>query len=114
MKHTHFTKVPAEDMSAGGAQGVRLRLLIGADDGAPNFAMRLISFAAGGRSPHHSHPYEHETFIVSGSGSVEIDGETISLEQGDAVYVPADAVHHFEAREGMEMICVIPNVEPVS
>ena len=110
MKHTHFSDVPAEDMSSGGAQGVQLRLLIGEPDGAPNFAMRLISFEAGGRSPHHSHDYEHETFIVSGSGAVEIDGELIELTKGDAVYVPANAVHHFEADDGMEMICVIPNV----
>jgi quercetin dioxygenase-like cupin family protein len=96
-------------MSSDGAQGVRLRLLIGEPDGAPNFAMRLISFDAGGRSPHHSHPYEHETFIVSGSGAVEIDGETFSLSKGDSVYVPANAVHHFEANDAMEIICVIPN-----
>ena len=109
MKHIHFSEVPAEEMRSDGAQGVRLRTLIGEADGAPNFAMRLISFSAGGRSPHHSHDYEHETFIVSGSGAVEIDGDTIPLKAGDAVYVPADAVHHFSVDEPMEMICVVPN-----
>jgi quercetin dioxygenase-like cupin family protein len=106
----HYNDIPVENMTSDGARGVGLRLLIGEGDGAPNFAMRLISFDAGGRSPHHSHDYEHETFIVSGSGAVEIDGELIKLEKGDAVYVPANAVHHFEADDGMEMICVIPNV----
>ncbi len=109
MKHIHYTDRPAEDMTSGGAQGVQLRLLIGETDGAPNFAMRLISFSAGGRSPHHSHDHEHETFIIGGSGAVEIDGETIPLKQGDAVYVPANAVHHFSADDSMEMICVVPN-----
>lgn len=114
MKHIHYKDQPAEDMTSGGAEGVQLRLLIGHDDGAPNFAMRMISFDAGGRSPHHSHDYEHEAFIVSGSGAVEIEGESIPLKKGDAVYVPANAVHHFEAGDGMEMICVVPNTTPSS
>lgn len=109
MKHVHSTDIPAENMTLDGAKGVGFRLLIGEEDGAPNFAMRLISFQAGGRSPHHSHDFEHETFIVDGSGAVEIDGELTKLTKGDAVYVPANAVHHFEADDGMEMICVVPN-----
>ena len=89
MKHVHYLDVPGDQITESGAQGVNLRTVIGEADGAPNFFMRVVSFEAGGSSPSHSHPWEHENFIVSGSGTLEVDGEVVNLKPGDVTYVPA-------------------------
>jgi len=45
---------------------VQKRVLIGKSKGAKNFVMRLFTVEEGGYSPLHSHPWEHEVYIVSG------------------------------------------------
>ena len=58
-----------------GATGCQVRWLVGPGDGAPNFAMREFEVAPGGHTPRHSHPYEHEVFVLQGSGVV-YEGDT--------------------------------------
>ena len=53
-----------------GAQGCSIRWLVGEAEGAPNFAMRQFEVAVGGHTPKHSHPYEHEVFVLEGRGVV--------------------------------------------
>jgi len=108
MKHIHYLDEEAVELTDGGAHGVRMRTVIGEKDGAPNFFMRIISFESGGESPNHSHPWEHENFIISGKGSLEVDGKTVNLKPGDVTFVPPDAHHCFRTTEGMEMMCLIP------
>ena len=67
---THAKDVKAEDVGEG-AKGVKIRWLIGEQDGAPNFAMRHFEVAPGGHTPHHSHDWEHEVFVLSGRGKVD-------------------------------------------
>ena len=104
MKHIHYLDEKTEEVSAAGAKGVNLRTVIGEDDGAPNFNMRIVSFEAGGQSPGHSHDYEHEIYIIKGGGAVEVEGKRVDLKQGDVVYVPPNADHCFQAPEGLEMV----------
>jgi quercetin dioxygenase-like cupin family protein len=83
MKHIHYLDEDAEDMSEAGAKEIKLRTVIGEKDDVPNFYMRTISFEQGDRSPSHSHDDEHELFVINGSGTAEVDGETIRLKPGD-------------------------------
>lgn len=108
MKHMHYLEEQAEEIKEAGAHGIHLRTVIGEKDGAPNFYMRVITFAESAASPSHSHPYEHEVFILSGKGTLEVDGETVQLKPGDVALVPPDAPHCFRTEEPMEMICLIP------
>ncbi len=69
-----------------------------------------MSFFAGsyapGRGPSlHRHPYD-ETFIVQdGSATFTVDGETVEVEAGQIVVVPADATHKFTTGEaGMRSV----------
>lgn len=104
MKHINYLEEPKEEVTAAGAKGVSMRTVIGEKEDAPNFHMRIISFEPDGQSPSHSHDYEHEMYIIKGTGSVEVDGKKYDTKPGDVVYIPANADHHFNADEGMEMV----------
>ncbi|MBL0927002.1 MAG: cupin domain-containing protein [Phycisphaerales bacterium] len=92
-----------------GVKGVRMAVMVGRQDGAPNFALRSFRVEPGGHSPRHSHDYEHEVFIVAGSGTVLLGGERRPIRQGDVVYVPADHEHQFTAGEkGLRFLCLVP------
>jgi quercetin dioxygenase-like cupin family protein len=41
-------------------------VVIGKQDGAQNFSMRVFEIAPGGHTPKHAHPWEHEMFIMRG------------------------------------------------
>ena len=110
MKHIYYTDEPAEIESQSGAKGIRLRVVIGEKEGAPNFFMRIVDFDPEAQSPNHSHPYEHENYIISGKGTLEVDGQIATLKSGDVVYIPPSAHHCFRTTEEapMQMICLIP------
>ncbi len=111
MKHIHYKEEEPIPVTEAGAKGITLRWAIGQKDGADNFFMRIIDFEAGAVSPDHSHPYEHEMFVISGRGSVELAGEMRELKVGDVLFVPPGAHHCFKSKDGMEMMCLIPNQE---
>jgi quercetin dioxygenase-like cupin family protein len=104
MKHIHYLDEEAIESTEAGAHGIKMRTVIGEKDGAPNFYMRIISLEAGGESPDHSHPWEHENFVISGKGTLEVDGKTVNLRPGDVTFIPPNAHHHFRATEPMEML----------
>ena len=92
-----------------GTKGVSMAVMVGRDDGAPNFALRHFRVEPNGHSPRHSHDYEHEVFIVSGGGSAYFEGDERPIGAGDVVYVPADREHQFMAGDaGLEFLCLVP------
>ena len=106
--------VPAVDISDGDTVvNVKKRVLIGPEQGAPNFIMRLFTLVEGGFSPYHAHPWEHEVFVLSGEGIVkECDGET-PVSAGDFIFVPPNEEHQFQSsgKEPFEFLCIIPKGE---
>lgn len=103
-----------------GVQGVTMALMVGRGDGAPNFALRQFVVEPGGHSPRHSHDYEHEVYIVSGGGTVLLEGAERPIRAGDVVYVPANEEHQFTAavkssggaggsgNGGLRFLCLVP------
>jgi quercetin dioxygenase-like cupin family protein len=92
-----------------GVQGVRMAVMVGREDGAPNFALRQFQVEPGGHSPRHSHDYEHEVYVVDGGGTVLLNGKEQSIRAGDVVYVPADHEHQFRAANGgLKFLCLVP------
>lgn len=93
-----------------GADGASMALMVGRGDGAPNFSMRQFEVAAGGHTPRHSHDYEHEVYILGGSGTVLLNGREQPVRTGDALYVPADSEHQFQASggEALKFLCFVP------
>ena len=97
-------------MAMDGVKGVTMRLMVGRADGAPNFSMRHFTVEPGGHTPHHSHNYEHEIFVVEGAGRVEQDGEFREIRAGDVVFVKPNSVHQFTnpSNSSMKFLCFVP------
>jgi quercetin dioxygenase-like cupin family protein len=93
-----------------GVEGVSMAVMVGRDDGAPTFALRQFVVEAGGHTPRHSHDYEHEVYVVAGTGTVLLEGQPRPIRRGDVVFVPADQEHQFRATgsEPMRFLCMIP------
>ena len=113
MKITHYKDVPPDPVGEEGASGITVRWVIAEKDGAPNFSMRVFALEPGGYSPHHSHPWEHEVFILEGSGAVVREGQDIPISKGDVLFIPPGEAHQLKntSAETLEFICLIPNPE---
>ncbi|CCU86052.1 MULTISPECIES: cupin domain-containing protein [Mesotoga] len=92
-------------------KSVTKRVLIGKKKGATNFVMRLFTVGEGGYSPHHSHPWEHEVFIISGEAAIVTDQGVINAGKGSYVFVPSGVKHQFRntGNGDLEFLCVIPS-----
>lgn len=99
-----------ELVTAPGAKGARMRVLIGAEDGASLFHMRHFEVEPGGCTPHHQHPYEHEVLVLKGSGMARGAEGSRPFKAGDVIFVPPDETHQFcnNGAEPCEFICLIP------
>jgi quercetin dioxygenase-like cupin family protein len=97
-------------MQMEGVKGVTMRIMVGRADNAPTFAMRHFTVEPGGNTPHHSHNYEHEVYIVEGEGQVEQDGQHHPIRAGDVLFVPPNAVHQFKATttHPLKFLCMVP------
>ena len=97
-------------MAMEGAAGVEMRMMVGRDDGAPNFAMRHFTVAPGGHSPRHQHNYEHEVYVLEGQAKVEQNGEFHDLQAGDVVFVEPNTVHQFvnTGAAPFKFLCLVP------
>jgi len=92
--------------------GVQIREMITAKDGAPNFALRVFDVQPGASTPYHTHAWEHEVYIISGTGRVRTEGEETPFKAGDSVYIAPDEQHCFVADAStVQMICCIPSTE---
>ena len=93
-----------------GAEGVRMRTLVGPDDGANIFHMRQFEVAPGGQTPHHRHDYEHEVLVLRGTGLVTGEQGEQPCGPGDVVWMPPNEPHQFRntGSEPLEFICLIP------
>lgn len=105
----NINETPTAPVSMSGAEGVQMALMVGRADGAPHFSLRHFQVTPGGHSPRHSHDYEHEVYIVEGTGEVLLEGAYRPIGAGDVVYVPADQEHQFRAGEaGLRFLCLVP------
>jgi len=110
MKVVHYEQVKSEAVSMEGATGCAMRCLIGPDDAASNFTMRQFDVAVGGHTPKHSHGFEHEVFILEGTGTV-LEGDTEHpLQPGTVIFVPPNQVHQFRntGSQPLKFLCLIP------
>ena len=98
------------DVQMDGAGRVKMRMLVGPGDGAGNFHMRHFEIAPGGHSPHHSHDYEHEVLILTGSGMVRSEAGDRACKTGDVIFVPPNEKHQFVNSSSFPLtfICLIP------
>jgi quercetin dioxygenase-like cupin family protein len=48
----------------------------------------------GKTSSHHIHPWEHEVYILEGSGVLVCDGKEYPVKEGDGMYIPGNVDHY--------------------
>jgi quercetin dioxygenase-like cupin family protein len=111
VKLNHYEDIPQQPVEMEASHGCRVRWLVGEKDGAPNFAMRQFEVAPGGYTPRHSHPYEHEVFVLEGQGVVYSGDQPHRLKAGDVVFVQPDEVHQFrnDGSSPLKFLCLVPN-----
>lgn len=110
MKHVHYDEVESAEVNVPGAEGVAVRWLISPEDGAANFYMRRFELAPGGRTPRHTHSWEHEVYILEGEGTVFGSGRESRFRAGDVIYVSPNEEHYFAAdsRGPAAFLCLVP------
>jgi quercetin dioxygenase-like cupin family protein len=103
-------QVAAEEVVEEGAHLTTIRWLISDKEGAPNFAMRLFELEPGGYTPFHNHSWEHEVFILDGTGEITTATGPRAVKQGDAILVLPDEKHQFRntGSQPLRFICLIP------
>ena len=93
-----------------GAKDVEIRWLISKEDGAKNFAMRMFEIQPGGHTPLHTHPHEHEVFIIEGKGIFRCDNQEYEFAAEDVIFVPGDTIHRFQNTGDslLRFLCLVP------
>ncbi len=100
--------VEQREVSAGTA--TRMQVLIGPEDGAPNFVMRRFMMGEGGGMPTHTNTVEHEQYVLRGRAEVGIGERMHVVGDGDVLYIPAGASHYYRVIEApFEFLCLVPN-----
>jgi quercetin dioxygenase-like cupin family protein len=91
--------------------GLRKGVLIGPDDGAPNLAIRRFELEPEASVPRHTNEIEHEQYVLEGEYTVGIDGEEHTVSTGDALHIPAGAVHWYrnDGDSPGAFLCAVPN-----
>ena len=117
------TDVKYETVDA--AEGLRKGVLVGLDDGGGNLAIRRFELEPGAEVPRHTNEIEHEQYVLEGEyvvgigetseglrvdGEAASDGEEYAVSAGDAVHVPAGAVHWYRnpGDEPGAFLCAVP------
>ena len=103
-----------EEVTLAGSTGVHVRWLIREEDGALRYAMRRFEIKPGGHIGLHSHPEEHEIYVLSGRGEIsESTGLKIVVAQGDVLYVPPQEEHGYRnlSNDSFVFLCIIPLLE---
>lgn len=90
---------------------VFVRWLIDENDGAKNFAMRRFEIKPKTEVPLHSHPQDHEIYILSGRGKFYNDsGIEEIVEHGDVIYISPNEKHGLAnlGKDDFIFLCLVP------
>ncbi len=93
-----------------GALNVMKTTALTGKEGWEGWSMRIFTLATGGYTPRHSHAWPHINYIISGRGTLFIDGEEKTVAPGDTAYVKGGELHQFKnaGEEDFSFICIVP------
>lgn len=94
------------------AKAVAARVVIGKEDGADHFCMRIFEIMPGGYSPKHAHAWEHEIFIHAGVGEAYGNGQWRPVKPGTVLFVPSGEEHQIR-NPGRERLSLPASSLPV-
>ena len=93
----------ADESTLGATAGRQFRLAFTPDRGCATVT-QFVGHIPPGRAPDHFHRYDEVVYVLEGSGTLHIGGETAPLEPGAAVHLPARLVHSLENAGEHEML----------
>lgn len=108
-----FDEVEKQTVNEEGARNTSIRWLVGKDSPAPNFYLRQLELEPGGHTPYHNHPWEHEVYVLEGSGRINSKDGPKVLEKGSVALVMPGEEHQFEntGDTDFKFLCIIPDPE---
>jgi quercetin dioxygenase-like cupin family protein len=114
MKVIAYSQTPEKRFDSDAVKGVSGRVVIGKDDGAPNFCMRVFELDKGGYTPRHQHDWEHEIFFHAGTGDVWQDGTWVPVKPGSVAFIPGNDLHQIRnsGDEKLTFVCLVPSGAP--
>ncbi|MCW4053651.1 MAG: cupin domain-containing protein [Candidatus Bathyarchaeota archaeon] len=106
MRIISYGEVEAKEVE--GSSKLKIRWLN--TEGSRNFAVRHIEIAPDGYSPYHSHPWEHEIFVLEGNGVAFGEKGVESISVGDLVSIPGEEIHQIKntGKTTLKVLCMIP------
>jgi len=106
MRVISYREVEAKEVE----EGFRLKIRWLNTEGSSNFAVRHFEIEPGGYSPHHSHPWEHEIFVLEGNGTVLGYKKVEAISVGDLISIPAEETHQIKntGKSILKILCMIP------
>ena len=106
MKIVSYKDVEAQEVK--GSSRLKIKWLN--TEGSSNFAVRHCEIGSGGYSPHHSHAWEHEIFVLEGDGLVLGNKEIKSVKTGDFVSISVNEIHQIKnnSKKPLRILCIIP------
>jgi quercetin dioxygenase-like cupin family protein len=110
MQHFKYDTVEASPVTNYDSQGTTIRVFISKDD-APNYIMRRFDMEPGGSIDVHSHPEEHEIYVLFGELQlVDGEGNRDTVKADEFVFIPPEEPHGYvnESQQPAVFICVIP------
>ena len=105
-------KVAPAEILEKGIKGVGMKVVISDVDGAPNFVMRVFEIEPGGHTPYHTHDWEHEIYVLEGTGVVRQGDEEYPLARDSFALVVPGEEHQFinKGDDVFRFICVVPKL----
>ncbi|MFH2060181.1 MAG: cupin domain-containing protein [Pseudomonadota bacterium] len=110
MKVLNYKEVLPIAMDNAVVKNVAARVMIGKEDGADNFCMRVFEMEKNGYTPKHSHDWEHEIFVHTGNGEAFIDGSWYPVSAGSTIFIPPNVEHQFRNTNDalFTFVCLVP------
>lgn len=76
--------------------------------GTTTVSMWRVEMSAGQVGPVHSFDVEQVWTVLAGTPTITVDGESIGLEAGDTIHLPAEAVRQVRAQDGATFLVTGP------
>lgn len=89
------------------------RVLIDKDSsGAKYFSLLVNTMWAGEKGVEHKHEVEHCWYILSGTGTIYIEGKSLKIAPKMAVYAPANVLHKIDVGPDEDLTYVLIYAPP--
>lgn len=106
----HLDSLAGAPLAGDDLRAVVKKILVSPADGWSDHVMRVFELGPGGYTPRHAHDWFHVNYVISGEGSLFLDGVENPVTTGSYAFVPAGAEHQFRnvGEVPFRFICIVP------